>query len=504
MAQVCTVHELYSNSIDALATSKTGQARGSRPRTGVSSSDSEDGGNALVCLKDLDDRYEQVRSQSRVLADRLKIRLIKRTKLNSNKDEQMQPALRGSPWQLSEERPSSSFSPPKSANHKRRPRSGGTFVYTSKDRANAWISECAPKSTLLLMEKEVWVQQKEKRKRERRAQSRALRALQRRAVPFEQWMVDATEAEQIADNPIVEVDPQEPIENPQSNVNSKQTRKVNQQAPERICDLAMLRQAWDDQHAGASSDMNKKYENLLEEFLLGLCKLQRNMYGAVERIVSVTALNFVNSDDLLLVQVGFWREGKIVPSCMLPAAKQQAHETPEDALQRILRTEYKALDGIVKVVNQQTQTHWRDSPSYGVRTRYTRTLIHGRIDGNADSISLPVAMKKTRSRFTIVHDHNDLQQSLAGMISANARRASTFRGPLVTKAMTQSTLAARTRVYDHDVYLTWHNEDIVLSAWLQFEEFDFLRSPEGERQLKFLVQSAKVDPTMMPKKEKWH
>lgn len=514
MNQVCTVPGTYSTSLDAaFAGSKTGQvrqawldvARSSKQRNIASSSDSEEG-FGTCCLKDLDELYEQVRSQNRLLADRYKIKLIKRAKLNTSKDEQMTHSVRGSLWHISEKTPPASPSLlPKAAPPKRRMRcrAEDEVLFTSKDRANAWIAEHAPKSTLLLMEREVWVQQKEKRKRERRAQSRALRALQRRAVPFDQWTVHAKEAEEVADIPIVEVDRQELAESwaqaepgymslTRKAFGSKQAPDHQEQEPEPIYNLSMLRKCWKEQHGMAAADLNKKYENLLEEFMLGLCKLQRNVYGNVERIVNVTAFNVQTSDNLSLVQVGFWREGKLTPSCMLPATKQEANETPEDALQRILRTEYKPLDGLLKVVNQNTQTHWHHSPSYGVRTKYTRTLIHARIDGDAHAIKLPKALKITRTRVTPTHDDQDLE--LPGI---QHRPASVGR-----KSISQHASCPRGKVYDHQLYLTWRSNDIKLSAWLQAEEFEYLRSPEGERQLKFLVQSVKVDPTLLPKRDK--
>jgi len=60
-----------------------------------------------------------------------------------------------------------------------------SFVSENKQRANGWISECAPKTWVLEQERPVWLQQKHELERKRRARNNMYRNLP--TMPFDLW-----------------------------------------------------------------------------------------------------------------------------------------------------------------------------------------------------------------------------------------------------------------------------------------------------------------------------
>lgn len=247
----------------------------------------------------------------------------------------------------------------------------------------------------------------------------------------------------------------------------------------------------------------KTFYKLAAEYANEKCRFQWNDSGAIERIVNVVALQLeVPETGSLLVVLGSWIQGKVNPTCMLPGTKQSNNETPEEAISRLLKQEYAVLGNHVKLGSCQSRAHWKTSPSCGFRTKYVRSVISAKLEAPPESIHFVKAAPKG-AQGAERGDQDRLpreggQQTLKPLRSTPRRlqRAPTRHGerdPLPQLLPNSVSYTAP------EMYLVWHGtgEEIDLVAWLTQEEYDLVRSLDGERQLKVWLSSIAVDPTLM-------
>jgi len=137
-----------------------------------------------------------------------------------------------------------------------------------------------------------------------------------------------------------------------------------------------------------ASMRQKKLELLRDEVLQGKCNIGI-VDGEVVRTVCVVALQLrcsVSCEDdadasgKFLVQLGeLRREGNAIKhSCVLPATKRAGREGTEGAVQRVLDTDFDQIKQHIVLCYDEglVQTSFmKDSPSYGIRTRYLRTTV---------------------------------------------------------------------------------------------------------------------------------
>lgn len=356
--------------------------------------------------------------------------------------------------------------------------------------ANEWISECSPKVWLLDAEKEVWVQHREAERRRWQTYREALNKMKKRAVPFDIWLAQCKHAEHIADERnLVE----EKIEQVEAKVKEKKSYDYLLQGEDTShVTLQTVQKMFMDM---GKTDWQRCFHRLAEEYAGGRCELAYSANRQVERIVHVAALWLESCDGSILVQLGIWCMGRLTPTCRLPAMKQTLDQSPEDAIMQLLKQEFVPFGVDPRLGTSQTQTHWNDSPQFGVRTKYVRTVVTAKLDASLEAISCVKALRKP-----------SLQNDPTSGQRASALKNDT-RPIVVAPLQSQKSRIPRrsTPRYANQIaskapemYMLWHGTDIQLCAWVSPEEFDHLRGPVGERQLKLWLSSVTVDPTIMP------
>lgn len=410
---------------------------------------------------------------------------------------------------------------------------GDTFqkvvIRDNTARANEWITECTPKVSQADNQKEVWVQIREAQRKQLRSRNQALQKMRRNAMPFDEWLHMAKQAEQVADEEefveehvvspeaIKLIEKMVQIQKGQAEEKADRRAKVTFRENVTLHDLRIFLEDL------GKPDWQKCYHKLAEEFTTDKCDLTWNCDGVIERIVHVANIHLETRDGgLFLVQLGNWSQGKVHPTCLLPGAKQTRGELAGDAIQRLLKQEFSAFGTHVRLGNCQAQTHWRKSPAYGVRTKYVSTVVEGKLEVAVESVHLT---KTTPKGMTATN----LMDSSTATETTNPRNAWHGRGPRQSRS-SNSHRDQHQRPSTHhcqrhsrpghrpglpalatarlslastpvpDIYMLWHGDEIELLAWLRHAEFEDLRSLAGERLLHFWLSSVIVDPTQMPPK----
>jgi len=124
----------------------------------------------------------------------------------------------------------------------------------------------------------------------------------------------------------------------------------------------------------------KGLDELEKEIVEGTCVLTQTSNGAIERVLMVAAIKISRGDDRILVQLGKFRAGSSSPEpdCALPGAKIRDGEQPLDAALRILKKDLFQIAEDCKLSQTwKVSTQLKDSATYGVRSRYIRTVFHG-------------------------------------------------------------------------------------------------------------------------------
>jgi len=122
---------------------------------------------------------------------------------------------------------------------------------------------------------------------------------------------------------------------------------------------------------------------LTEELLRGLehelrqekCTLQVDPQGQLERVVAVVTIKIFHEDGTFLTQIGRWTtNGGVKVQCELPGTKRCLSEPPQLALQKILDKELGPLKDYIEIRDTLHETLTKESPKYGMNTRYIRTV----------------------------------------------------------------------------------------------------------------------------------
>jgi len=117
----------------------------------------------------------------------------------------------------------------------------------------------------------------------------------------------------------------------------------------------------------------------------GKCVLTLASNGAIERVVMVAAINISRGDGRVLVQLAKFREGVFSPepACALPGGKIRDMEQPLEAALRFLKD--LAQIGDFKLSRTwKVSTELKDSATFGVRSRYIRTVFQGTCESNGE------------------------------------------------------------------------------------------------------------------------
>lgn len=143
----------------------------------------------------------------------------------------------------------------------------------------------------------------------------------------------------------------------------------------------LLQQARDEGHIKMSGADCVKLE---VEVLCGECTLQTGEDDQLERVVPLEVLYLQRDDDWVYVRLGQWEHKNLAKlrRLELPGTKRATNEKPNRVIRRVMREE--VVDSLLSrvVIDEVTQESFaKDSPSYGIRTRYQKNIHHARILG---------------------------------------------------------------------------------------------------------------------------
>lgn len=120
---------------------------------------------------------------------------------------------------------------------------------------------------------------------------------------------------------------------------------------------------------------------LQAEIFAGKCALQETTAGDIERVVNVAALMITDIESRVIVQVGSWKPGstpKIGPK--LPGTKRCQGELPAAAAERVLSLDLAPFCEGVRLTHARQEVDVQKSATYGVVTRYFRTVHYGHVE----------------------------------------------------------------------------------------------------------------------------
>lgn len=394
-------------------------------------------------------------------------------------------------------------------------------------RANEWISECTPKVSLMDNQKEVWIQEREAHRKRLRQRNQALRGC-RRAMPFEEWLVEARQAEQVADEDIEEDTAGEAQKQLEQHLTQFVTAVIVKNQPQVGApgEKATVHQLQNYMEDSGNPKWMKRFQVLGEEFCHERCDLVWNSHQEIERIVYVAALRLEARDGShILAQFGHWKFGHVQPTGVLPAIKQIITESSEEAIQRLLKQDFAVFGNHVKLSPQvDVQTHWHQCPTFGMRTKYVRSVMEGKLEIARESVQFTKATPKgfvsgqdddkarkksfaVNSRMSMFHAQRSLrmsmfqrQKSLGHQESFKDRpeHRQSVSGRRPTLPALESNHGPRPKM--PEMYLLWHGDEIGIFAWQTDEEFNDLQKGNGQSQLHRWVNSVSIDPTLMPPK----
>lgn len=105
------------------------------------------------------------------------------------------------------------------------------------------------------------------------------------------------------------------------------------------------------------------------------CSLMQYPGSGLERVVFVLAVKIIDENDYILMQLGvFTDKNALKPDAKLPAVKRMSNEAPHEALDRLMASKLAALEDLVNWGDREHNTQVEESATYGIRTRYIRTV----------------------------------------------------------------------------------------------------------------------------------
>jgi len=178
-----------------------------------------------------------------------------------------------------------------------------------------------------------------------------------------------------------------------------------------------------------------KIHKLEAEIKDGKCIVQLGHDNSLERVVAVEALHIENNDGHIFVQVGkFDAAGGVSVTCVLPGKKRGKGEFPHETIERVIENDLAPLSRSVKITRTEREIEIKASPTYGLDTKYLRTVHYARLRTDAPLPQL--------------------------------EELGTKAGPDVPK---------------HTVHMIRSNNSAILYSWLTPEIFDLYRTPTGRR-----------------------
>jgi len=225
----------------------------------------------------------------------------------------------------------------------------------------------------------------------------------------------------------------------------------------------------------AAASVGRTFANLIEEVSKGKCVIMVNAMGQIERVVSLVVIDMENAQGHVFVELGKREKSEpIMASCQLPGLKQEAGETQNSTLARLLSRLYLEVED-VEVVSVKREVEWKESMEYGVRTKYTR-VIH-RIDLLQDLPIPAVALSRSAPENQTPSDDRFADF-----------RASTI-SHAVTNAMSNAGVRKSLTLLDTPIYRVQSGSKSTFYSWLPPERYQHWKTPAGEKELRHLLRS---------------
>jgi len=194
-------------------------------------------------------------------------------------------------------------------------------------------------------------------------------------------------------------------------------------------------------------------QELKTEIEAGECDLMVNISEEVLRVVTIVALRLSRCDGKVLTQVGKSTHGVRIGSCQPPGTKVKVGETPQLAVERLVRQKLSALQSNISYGSHSVDTEDRPSRKYGVNSQYFRTLFEGDLS-EEDPDSVIVLNRTPEGEADRTSEHE----------------AFVFRDDWVKKA-----------------------SPLFIYAWLTPDEFEYLCGSQGEALLKKWMAELVID-----------
>jgi len=115
---------------------------------------------------------------------------------------------------------------------------------------------------------------------------------------------------------------------------------------------------------------------LEEEVHNGKSTLAEHAPNIVERLAAVAVVLLRRRDGKVLVQLGKWEAGAVVPKANLPGSKLHDCEKPTDGVKRVLREELEPFADRVRLEQVEQRIEVKESARFKLKTRYTRSIQH--------------------------------------------------------------------------------------------------------------------------------
>jgi hypothetical protein len=219
----------------------------------------------------------------------------------------------------------------------------------------------------------------------------------------------------------------------------------------------------------------------------------------VVRCVPLVVLQLHRRDGRMFVRMRFdsKADGGREATCKLPGGKQLAGEHPNGCLQRLLDGKLKPLADGIELVGMERQSEQRNSRTFGVPTRYVRTVVSAEWQ---ESDGVAGALQQWRM---LTVDPTVSRSSSKKYLRRNASTPfpaprALSRGSSVSSSLSEVRLGG-------DVFM--FQEDVGFYVWLTKEQFAFAQSPHGQHSLSTwlteLFDGAGVDPDTAGADETW-
>jgi len=209
---------------------------------------------------------------------------------------------------------------------------------------------------------------------------------------------------------------------------------------------------------GSAIYQGSSTDKLREEIMNGKSNVLLTADGQLERLTYVVALRIERLDGCILAQL--WKsEGsgsgvELKPCCRLPGTKQEKGEAPNEAMRRLLKTKFAPLVTHLEVRSTSRKNVWEESKDFGIKTHYTRTEAHFKLQVDLPAIGMVLRHDEGQSEPELIEPEDDIYYHTAGI-----------------------------ELVGREVPILRDKEGKVFYAWLSPEEFRLLSSPEGEGEL---------------------